>query len=123
MQGCKNDTICKHFVLTSFTECLRKDICKFYAEGDKAIGGGSAEKPKRHYKRRAKPDSDDDGDITESAITEKQFKKARKKLDRLERLGKLDENQIKALESYKGKHYKTLTDVQRQQIVSMAKGK
>ncbi len=40
MPGCKNDTICKHFVLTGFTECLRKDICKFYAEGDKAIGGG-----------------------------------------------------------------------------------
>lgn len=43
MAGCKFDVICKHFVLTSFTECVRKDMCKFFAEGDKAMGGARAQ--------------------------------------------------------------------------------
>ena len=117
---CIYDEVCKHKRGEEDEECSITQLCKFY--GDPAIGGGSTEKPKRHYKKRAKPELNDDDTIDEPKITEKQFKKARAKLDRLQRAGKLDENQVKALESYKGKHYTTLTDVQREQIVSMAKG-
>jgi hypothetical protein len=122
MAGCKLDVICKHFVLESFTECVRKGMCKFFTEGDKAIGGGKAAEEKRHYKKRAKTAPDDDNtDIGDCNITEKQFKKARKKISNAKQNKGIDENQEKALESLKGVKYKNATAAQKEQIIGIAK--
>ena len=70
--------------------------------------------------------NDDDIDaIPESGegVTEKEFKKANARINYLRFSKKLDENQLAALKPMKGKHFKTLTEAQRQQIVTMAKGK
>ena len=113
MPGCKLDVICKHFVPESFTECVRKNMCKFFDEGDKAVGGGSSPKEKRHYKKRAKPDPDDDStDIGESKITPVQYESARKKIANAKYHDKLNENQVKALESLKGLRFKTMAAAQ-----------
>lgn len=129
MKGpCIYDEVCKHKRGEEGEDCAISSLCKFY--DDPAIGGGSTDKPKRSYKKRVKvkdetdsPDDDTSDDIGETKITEKAFKKARAKLDRMQRAGKLDENQARALESYKGKHFSTLEEPQKQQIVNMAKGK
>jgi cytochrome oxidase Cu insertion factor (SCO1/SenC/PrrC family) len=84
-------------------------------------GGG---KPKRHYKKRIKAADSDAGlyeDVETGKITEKQFKKARKKLSNADQNGKLDENQKLALKALKGIRFKTASDGQKEQIMNMAK--
>jgi len=121
MAGCKNDVICKHFVLTSFTECVRKDICKFFDMGDKVVAVSTAKPVKRKYTRKGKADFDDKIDPDDSGITEKQFKKARKKIANAQQNGKLDENQKLALSSLKGVRFKNATAAQKEQVINMAR--
>ena len=63
-------------------------------------------------------DGSDEGDVTI-----KQFRLARIKLKFREKNGKLSDNQLSALKAMKGKPFKTLSESQRLQIVSMAKDK
>ncbi len=85
-------------------------------------GSGPGQKPKRHYKKHAKiaPD-DDNADIANCDITEKQFKKARKKISNAKQNKGLDENQERALASLKGVKYKNATAAQKEQILNIAK--
>ena len=88
-------------------ECGLIEICKYRPEDE-------GEAPKKRGRAKARLDEGDD----EPKISEAVFKRAKKKLEH--DIGKLDENQIAALNSTKGKHFKTMTEVQKAQIVEMA---
>jgi hypothetical protein len=105
--------------------CIHEDVCKFKQEGPDEVCGiqevckfcTDAEGEPR---KRRKAKDDDDG-IGSPKIGEKVYKRARKRMEYLRKTGKLDENQLKALEGTKGKHYKSLTQEQVQQIIEMEK--
>lgn len=115
--SCKQDKVCKYFVLTSFTHCLREDICKFYEE---VVTDGPAKQKRKYKKRAGKSDEDIDSIPESNGVTEKQFKKARKKIANAQQNHKLSENQELALKGLKGLRYKTMTEAQREQVVNIA---
>lgn len=106
MAACVYESICK-LLKYDGENCANETICRFFSEILT-----TSDVPK-------KKNTDDDDDIVESGPTKKEVIKARAKIGRLH--GRLDENQIKAVESLEGKHFSALTVVQRQQIIDIAK--
>jgi hypothetical protein len=106
--------------------CIHQDVCEFKQEGPEGVCG--LRKICKHYPEddedvSSKPTKkkvriDEDGN--EPKISEAVFKRAKKKLDNIRDTGNLDENQVKAMDEVKGKHFKTLTEPQKAQIVEMA---
>jgi len=105
--------------------CIHQDVCEFKQEGPEGVCG--LRKICKHY-----PEEDEDGiprkpsrkkvriDEGDTLTSEAVFKRAKKKLENLRDTGNLDENQVKALDGVKGKHFKTLTEPQKAQIVEMS---
>jgi len=130
MPQCKNAIICKHFVVTDIDLCTKDDICKFFETGPKFGPGLNAvdkvmlkalvpAKTKRKYKKRDMSKLDDP-DFNPDAITKDEFDKARQKIATAEFNKKLDDNQAAALKPLKGLRFKTMTEAQREQVVSIA---
>ena len=109
IERCMHQDVCEFKQEGPEGECGLIKICKYYAEEE-------AEAPKRRGRAKVRLDEGDDEPKTSEAV----FKRAKKKLEYLHKAGKLDENQIAALDSIKGTHFRTLTEPQKAQIVEMA---
>lgn len=116
---CIHQEVCGHFFTKDQPDlCAVNNVCKYYESLIKEkISTDKASK--RRYTKRGKPD--DDAVVNEDGITEKQFKKARKKIANAQQQKRLSDNQKLALTTLKGLRFKTMTEAQREQIVSIAK--
>ncbi len=132
MRDCVKKDVCRHLIALdgNLEACAATETCRFILEAVESKKEKPAtrtykkkgEATKRHYKKRTEsapplhePIDDDSG------ITEKQFKKAKKKIINARQNKGLNENQERALESMKGLHFKSLNGTQKQQILNIAK--
>ena len=116
---CIHQEVCSHFFTKDQPDlCAVNNVCKYY-ESAVATKISTDKASKRRYTKRGK--TDDDVVVNEDGITEKQFKKARKKIANAQQQKRLSDNQKLALTTLKGLRFKTMTEAQREQIVSIAK--
>lgn len=119
---CSHKIVCKHFAALGSdpdSPCPITETCRFYATPDL----DPPRKGKRPYKKRIVSDLTlhDDMDIDTSGITEKQFKKAKKKIVNARQNKGLTDNQESALKAMKGLRFKKMSVAQKEQIISIAK--
>ena len=121
MKACFHECVCRHLGVLNIKPddaCPIIETCKYHAKPDL----DEPKKGKRQYKRRIQSDQTirQDTDIDTSGITEKQFKKAKKKIVNVKQNKGLDENQELALKAIKGLHFKKMSGIQKQQIMDIA---
>ena len=119
MKACFHECVCRHLVALGYAlnrPCPINEICKFYAGAPEDKKGKAAKKP---CKRRLESDPPIE-DIDTSGISEKQFKKAKKKIENARQNKGLTENQESALVPMKRLRFKKMTGEQKKQIVNIA---
>ena len=116
MSRCIHQEVCAH--KTEDESCLNVDICKFFSGGAKKdVAVVSA---KKKYTPRVKKILNEFTAKHHGDVSREDFDKAKKRIQNCKSKGTLTDNQIAALESLEGKHFKTLTEPQRQQVIDIA---
>jgi hypothetical protein len=119
MANCFHQVVCRHYSSDEVMECECRDICKHFAEGQEIDVPRVVKAPKAKNARKDKNNLSDIcvRPVKDSEVLE-QFKKAKVFLASKRR--DMSENQRLACDAVSGKHYTTLTEAQRQQIIDIA---
>jgi hypothetical protein len=105
---CIHQKVCKHFSENEILECALEDVCKHHAKDYSDI--------EPETRPLAQPKKNKGGKGSDDLLA--LFKKA--KVFIAMHRGDLDENQKAAVDAMSGKHYSSLTDEQRKQLIEIA---
>lgn len=125
MEKCIHEEVCRYKTEEAGQRCGNTEICKHCDDGSCGVVVKKHHKagvwhPKAHKAHKAEDPNDDEG-TGEEGISEKEFKRAKKQVEYFMKSGKLTDNQQLALDTIKGKHFKNLPEVQRKQMLDIAK--
>ncbi|HUU39347.1 MAG TPA: hypothetical protein VMW42_00250 [Desulfatiglandales bacterium] len=119
IKACIHKCVCRHLVASDSDPdgyCAVTEVCRFYVpehDGTKPV--------KRAYKKRLVSDPPINEELEDdSGITEKQFKKAKKKIQNAKQNKGLNDSQKRALKAMKGLRFKSMSGAQKQQILNIA---
>jgi hypothetical protein len=127
MEECIHEVVCRHKGEGEEERCSSAAICKFYDNGSFGPAEG---KTAHRKKRRCNPmartvtgplkDAPEGDDEKEPKISKKELMRAYGIVKRRMKEGRLTENQALAMKALKGKHFKSMTEEQKQQIIDIA---
>lgn len=123
MSKCIHELVCKH-VVTDDQGCTNTDFCKHIIPTGSFLAAKTPKPPERpelpEKRKTGRPPKDVTPTSWKSLTTSKKdIRAALAELQRRKHEGKLKDNQIKALDATKGRHFKSYTEPQKQQMLDL----